>query len=299
VPGTCVQLDPSVDDDAAFLRAGTWTVCVEGLLRAAVPAYRLSVQVGDDSCLGDGWDPDPEDDADRDGLADACDPDDDDDGAPDDDDDCPLVPNGPASPTLTTGKDGWIRAWLVAGPFTGLEPGEGGTCGPADAPVVGTVDDADAVPALGDPAGTSTWRAAFGQAATVDLPGLLGGRAPREAVAVAWVHSAAEQAVELALGTDDGHAAWVNGALLDRDPSCHGVSTDAFRYPVTLPAGWSRVTVRVRDTGGGWGLRARFLDAAGQPLTDLEVSLAADTSWHDDQGDRDGDGIGDVCDDTP
>jgi hypothetical protein len=57
--------------------------------------------------------------------------------------------------------------------------------------------------------------------------------------------------------------------------------------------------VKVYDGGGGWGLRLRVRDADGVPMTDVNTSLSGPQTWRDDQGDLDGDGLGDVCDTTP
>jgi hypothetical protein len=81
--------------------------------------------------------------------------------------------------------------------------------------------------------------------------------------------------------------------------SCQGVGTDQFRLDVDLIEGWNLLMVKVRDRGGGWGLRARLKTRDGDPLRDLLVSLAGPTPWRPDQSDGDGDGLGDVCDPTP
>ena len=44
----------------------------------------------------------------------------------------------------------------------------------------------------------------------------------------------------------------------------------------------------------------RVYEADGAtPMTDLEVSVAGAQPWEDDQGDLDGDGLGDLCDLEP
>lgn len=299
--GTCVRLDPATVDGARFLRPGTYAVCVEGLFRTEVAAYRLTVEVGDDSCLAEGFDPPPELDPDDDGLADDCDSDDDGDGVPDDDDNCRLVPNAGTGVPATTSRDGWIRQWLVAGPFVGLAAGSGGSCEPSATPVVDATDDGLAEPALGDSTSVGVWLPWLltGDSSQIDFRERWQPSAPREVVAVVWVRSPDARDAVLAYGADDGSRAWLNGVALASDPTCHGVVTDGILRTVRLEAGWNRLTVRVRDTGGGWGLRARFKAPAGVPMTDLEVSLSAEGSWVAGPSDRDGDGVGDVCDDTP
>lgn len=296
--GACATIDPTDDDHARYLHAGTYAVCVEGLFRSPVPAYRLSVEVGDDSCLSGGTTSNPKDDLDGDGLANPCDGDDDGDGVADLADNCPSVSNGGASAGFTTARDGWIRQWLIAGPFTGNAVGPGGSCDPSPVSLIGE-DDATTIPSLGADAGVFPWRAWISIVDAIDFASVYSASGDRESYAAVWVRVPSARDGVLAYGADDGSAAWLDGISLGSDPTCHGVTTDDLELPVTLNEGWHRVLFKVRDHSGGWGLKARFKTTAGAPMTDLEVSLAADASWYDDQADHDGDNLGDVCDPTP
>ncbi len=296
--GECAAIDPTSDDHARYLHAGTYAVCVEGLFRSAIPAYRVSVEVGDDSCLSGGTTSNPKDDLDGDGLANPCDGDDDGDGVADLADNCPNMSNGGSSAGFSTARDGWIRQWLIAGAFTGNPVGPGGSCDPSVASLIGD-DDATTVPALGAAAGAQTWRAWIAAADAIDFSTVFSASADRESYAAVWVYAPTARDGVLAYGADDGSAAWLDGASLGVDPTCHGVVTDDLELPVSLAQGWHRVLFKVRDHGGSWGLKARFKSTAGAPMTDLEVSLTADATWYDDQNDGDGDGVGDVCDPTP
>jgi len=91
---------------------------------------------------------------------------------------------------------------------------------------------------------------------------------------------------------------WIDDAVVLEVSGCQGTVEDMYTAEVTLPAGWSRLLVKVRDQGGLWGNYLRFLDG-GEPVTDLELSLSPDGSWTDDQADTDGDRTGDACDDAP
>ncbi len=297
----CVSLDPSEAEGVQYLEAGTYAVCVEGLFLTAVPAYRLVVEVGDDSCLEGGFNPPAELDADGDRVADVCDSDDDNDGLPDTNDNCPLVPNSGTSAGFDTAREGYLRQWLVAGPFTGLSAGPGGSCAPSEAAVAHESDDGLAEPAVGDPTTAGTWTLWMlrGSNTAIDFNERLTSSTPNEALAISWVWSATEREVRLAYGADDGSRAWLNGELLGTDPTCHGVNTDSLVHDVTLLAGWNRLAIRVRNTGGGFGLKARFKTLGGSAITDLLVSPSADGTWVPDQSDRDGDGVGDVCDSSP
>ncbi|MCB9664583.1 MAG: hypothetical protein H6732_10765 [Alphaproteobacteria bacterium] len=300
-PDACVEIDPKDEEDARFLSPGRYTVCVEGLFRTTVDAYRVTLVVGDDSCLQGAFEAPPEEDPDGDGLANACDPDDDGDTVLDTADNCPLARNGGGASGFQTSGSGWIRQWLLAGPHVGLPAGSSGGCDPSDAPLLDPTDDAFALPELGDAAGAEgTWRAVLLPSGdnSLDLAKLVKSGTPREIFAAAWVDVPAEQDVLVAYGADDGSRLWVDDQLLGSDATCHGVVTDAFQHQVHLTAGWHRILVKVRDQGGGFGMRLRLKTPGGDPLSGWEVSLAP-RPWIDFQGDKDGDGIGDVCDATP
>ena len=160
------------------------------------------------------------------------------------------------------------------------------------------LDDGDAWPVLGTSAGSFDWTLTLQTETTLDFLEHYGTTTPREAYAATWVRSDTTQDVVLSVGADDGVNAWVNDAQVLNIASCQGVVLDDFAANVTLHEGWNRLLFKVRDNGGQWGLAARFLDANGDPVEGLETSWGPQT-WSDDQTDTDGDGIGDVCDDTP
>jgi hypothetical protein len=117
---------------------------------------------------------------------------------------------------------------------------------------------------------------------------------PREVFMFAWVHSETERTATLAVGSDDGMRAWVNGEFIFEVSSCQGANIDQFQSSVTLTAGWNRLLLHIRDGGGGWSAYARFLDN-GVPITNLQVSLTDSGTLTDVQNDADGNGIGDMC----
>jgi len=302
LPGAaCPAIDPTTNTWARYLTAGTWTVCVEGALGAVVPSYVLAIETADSCDDLPPLVPDPGQDFEGDGVADVCDPDDDDDGVDDDLDNCPEAPNGPEQPfPWGTADDGFINLWGVLGPFvTGVTPG---SCEPSPDSFTGA-DDAEAAPAVGDRVDDLPWFAAFsrpGRSAVVRFTDWFAVDAPREAYAMTWLRVDEARDAELALGSDDGHAVWLNGESVGVDAGCHGVGTDAFRYPVQLEAGWNRLLIKVYDGGGGWGLIARLYEADGEtPMTDVDASIGGPEPWADDQTDGDGDGIGDLCDVHP
>jgi len=288
----CAIIDPVAEPGARFAAAGAWSACVRGLLGGEVPAYTLDVESGDSA----GYDLPLSStaDFDGDGLIDDCDGDRDGDGLDNLEDNCPDVPNGPTNIPPTVDESGFVRHWLLIGPFT--EGSSPDSCLPTDTDYLG--DDDAAQPALGDAAGDLSWGVHIsgdGRLELVDDFGFVD--APREVYAAVYVYAEEARSVRLALGPDDGARAWLADEVVLEVASCQGTNVDQFQAPVTLAAGWNRLLLKVYDQGGGWGTYARFLDDDGAPVVGLELSLSPGGAWDFDQTDSDGDGVGDACDD--
>jgi cysteine-rich repeat protein len=300
--GDCPAIDPDTDTWARYLAAGEYAVCVEALLDGVVSTYSLTVSTVDSCTDLEPLEPDPSQDLEADGIADVCDPDDDNDGVDDTEDNCPDAPNGPDQPfPWTTADDGFVNLWLILGSFVdGVTPG---SCEPSPDDFASDGLDAEAGPVLGDVTGELSWFAdhyAPGGSAVVRFTDWFSPDAPREAYAFTWIYAPSDRDASLAIGTDDGHKIWLDGEVIGTDAGCHGVGVDAFRYPVSLDAGWHRVLIKVYDGGGGWGLVVRFYETDDEtPMTDLGLSIGGPQEWTDNQGDADGDGVGDFCDPQP
>jgi hypothetical protein len=91
------------------------------------------------------------------------------------------------------------------------------------------------------------------------------------AFAVAYVHSDVRRPARVWIGSDDGHAVWVNGKLGEKRPTTRGFTFDDDFCDVELVPGWNRVLVKVHNGAGEWGFLARITDPAGRPL-DLRAS---------------------------
>lgn len=290
----CPELDPTRQANARFVDAGTWAVCVTGVLGREVPTYTLDVQTGASCDLEDvPWR--LEDDPDQDGLPDFCDDDDDNDGIPDAEDNCPRVPNAGEPVELFPAADGWLRTWLVVGPLEGVSSTDG--CLPT--PDRLGEDDAVAEIAAGVVVENRSWVPWTSDNDRLALGSRLGGSAPRENYLALWVRSqTGPRDLTLSIGPDDGSRVWWDETVVLEDRRCQGTAVDRNEVPVSLGDGWHRLLVKVYDQGGGWGLYARFKEGE-VGVTDLDISLQEGGLWAPDQTDSDGDGIGDICDDEP
>jgi len=280
------------------MEGGAWALCVSGHLAGPVPQYALSVELGDDTCALPDLPFTTDDDPDADGVPDVCDEDDDGDGVSDGDDDCPAAPNGGDELDLAVDGEGFVRDWLMAGPYT--DHPTTGDCRPSEDQILEGDDDGAAIPELGEWAGEGiAWFVFRSNRRRIRFLDAIAGPTDREVYAAVWVYSESERDAVVAIGPDDGAFVWINGEQVIDVASCQGTNVDQFQADVTLLAGWNAVLTKVRDHGGGWGMFFRFLDVDGAPITDLGVSLSADGLWAPEQGDVDGDGAGDVCDQAP
>ncbi|MHC4958103.1 MAG: tetratricopeptide repeat protein [Planctomycetota bacterium] len=91
------------------------------------------------------------------------------------------------------------------------------------------------------------------------------------AFAVAYLHSDSRLAARVWIGSDDGHAVWVNGRLGEKRPLTRRFTFDDDFCDVELVPGWNRVLIKVHNGAGEWGFLARITDRAGRPL-DLRTS---------------------------
>jgi len=290
----CAWIGPE-ETSARYLSAGEYFICVAGLFDAEVPVYRLALEVGDDSCSLTDIVPTDDEDVDLDGLADPCDDDIDDDGLLNESDNCPRISNGPGSTPPTPNDEGYLGTWLILAPFTDVtSPYD---CMPDLDERLG--NDATATPELGDEVDGLIWQARIERDDQMLFhEWYVGVTTPREVYVVSYIYSSTQRSVDLAIGHDDGARIWFNHQFLAEDAICQSAVADDYLYPVTLDAGWNTLQILVHDRGGNWALFARFKDGS-TPVTDLNLSLIPDTGQVFDQSDDDGDGIGDVCDESP
>lgn len=78
---------------------------------------------------------------------------------------------------------------------------------------------------------------------------------------------------ELALGSDDGYKAWLNGEQVAALSVCRGSKPDQERHPVKLRQGENRLLLKVFQDSGGFNCWVRFRAVGGAPLSDLKVRL--------------------------
>ncbi len=172
------------------------------------------------------------------------------------------VPQG----TLQTGR--WITSWLLCGPFPLQAVSE---TEPEFEHLPGY--ETDFLNAHGGETnlnvregqvenfkdGSATWVRYASPDSIVDLDAAVSKKDAVLAYAYAEIESPKEQIYLLALGTNDGGTAWLNGKKVWDHPQGRGLKTDDDLVPVALRKGNNRLLLKIEERGNRWEFCARFL----------------------------------------
>lgn len=202
----------------------------------------------------------------------------------------PPVGVGPHRPDA----DGFLRTFLVCGPFPNVGDRESGFEGLRADWLVGQGGESRIRPSKGmkhtvifppnpnwkEGQAEVTWVGAQSGKPLFGLEGLLlpergiGVSPPQNVVgyAACALLSSRDEAATLAVGSDDGHKAWLNGTCVGEYPAHGGARKDAQRYPVRLRRGENHLLVKVDQSFGGYGFYLRFL-RGDAPVTDIITYL--------------------------
>ncbi|MBI4880410.1 MAG: terpene cyclase/mutase family protein [Planctomycetes bacterium] len=157
------------------------------------------------------------------------------------------------------------REWLVAGPFAG-------TPGQDDALLIDHISEADARGAANKKAGKKKWFAYLSDEDSVDLQKAGAGQDWTATYAFTWVVSPVEQEVLLWLDSDDGIRVFHEGQLVLDDHHHDGKSDMSVR--LALPAGRSRLLLKVENIGYYCRFKARFAGPEGEELEGLATDIS-------------------------
>jgi hypothetical protein len=117
-----------------------------------------------------------------------------------------------------------------------------------------------------------THRAVGGAIGLVELYGPAEYLAQCVAYAACTITSPCERHVQMRFSCDDDAIVWLNQRQVWRHDGPRGVHWDSDVVPVCLPAGDSRILMKVYNRGGQWGFFMRFTDLDGKPLDNLTFS---------------------------
>lgn len=178
---------------------------------------------------------------------------------------------GADSPHQPSGT--YLRQWLLCGPFSAPAIVAGAPGQPIrhglDVDFLEAVGgESGARPQAGQTvthaAGTASWRVHEAADEVIDLDAAVATRSEVAAYAFCTVECDTEQNAVLAIGSNDGVRAWLNGERVWSNPLGRLLKKDEDRIPVRLKAGRNSVLLRIEELGGTWAFCCRFLpfDAA-------------------------------------
>ena len=161
-------------------------------------------------------------------------------------------------------QDGFIKAWLLCGPFDGADVHGRDLLG----------GEAQARPEPGAVSGERIWGVYRSAGPVIDFAAkdMFGERQDCAIYAGTWVRSSSDMVASLWLGSDDGAKAWLNGEPIHDNPTVRPVTRDSDKIDgLQLKAGWNFLLCKVSQGAGKWGLCTRFVDAHGRPLQGIGI----------------------------
>ena len=166
---------------------------------------------------------------------------------------------------------GVVPAWYVLGPFQDTEGKMLDAVFPPDRET-----DLNAVYRV--KFGSARWRVRETTCGVLGLTSLYGEQKGVEKCldyALCDVTSPKPQTVQMRICSDDDACVRLNGKEVYRFEGSRGLEYDTDVVPIALPAGRSRIEVKIYNRAGMWGLFMRFTDLDGQPLEGLRFSPTA------------------------
>ncbi len=203
-----------------------------------------------------------------------------------------------AGASLAPDGEGFVRDWLVSGPWPSYQVGDRGqgldtdflkTEGTA-LPFPGKAEAAEFVADWGvlvagvgsvnewgfktNTAFDAKWTPIHSDKGVIRLSGRF---TPIDdyfvAYAACYVHSPREMPARIAVGSDDDHKVYLDQNLVGRAESSQDILPGQFKYDVVLPKGVSRLLFKLQDRTGGCGFCVQLTDRGGMPLEGVSISL--------------------------
>jgi hypothetical protein len=150
---------------------------------------------------------------------------------------------------LLTDKDSNVDVIRLPGLYTDFLQADGGEA--KVRPVAGQV--------VSFPGGSCTWKRYLSPDDAVDLDVAISKEDRVAAYAYCEVDSPNSQVGALALGSNDGARAWLNGEPILDCPGARGLQMDHNLVPVALRQGRNSLLLKIEERGNRWGFACRFL----------------------------------------
>ena len=157
--------------------------------------------------------------------------------------------------------EGFIVAWLLAGPYT--EQGKNGS----------DLFEVAFGPEKAD--GQAEWRPVTvppsGRTGLVEMDKIFGGN-DRAAYLKTGVDSSKEQDAVLEIGSDDGVKVWLNGQVVHANNATRPCSPGQDKVNVKLKQGSNTLLMKITQGGGEWSACCRLVAPGGKPLDGVSVA---------------------------
>lgn len=174
-------------------------------------------------------------------------------------------------------EQGYIRQWLVLGSFGGVDRDQ-----ILSHDFVG--GEKKLSPREGEELSGKKWKIHTATQAFLDLREALSGETLENVAGymAIYVHSPRARdiildtpdMVDLAIGSDDGVRAWLNGEEILTSHAVRPWLADQEKVKgVKLQKGWNLLVLKISQFEGDWKASARFLTSSGLPVTDLEYAI--------------------------
>jgi len=82
--------------------------------------------------------------------------------------------------------------------------------------------------------------------------------------AVTWIRADRPRRVMLEFGVDDSARIWLNDERVWDRRTNHGMAPAQYHTPLDLRPGWNRLTIKVTNDGGPYGLVAELVEHGGR-----------------------------------
>jgi len=175
--------------------------------------------------------------------------------------------NGVRVDTTAIGaKIAFIKDWHIIGPF----PNKNNTGWEAEYPPEKEIDFHESYKGKGDK--KVKWRLVRSQANRVGLDRLYPFEEQAIAYAVSFVYAPAQRNAFIALGSDDGVAAWVNGERIGADNALRSANAFQDAFPIILKKGWNTIMLKITQNAGDWGFYCSIVDSQLQNIPQLQCT---------------------------
>lgn len=197
-------------------------------------------------------------------------------------------------------EKGFVRDWLVSGPYPNYQKSDGSTTGFATDYLLDAGGESFAFPQAGERrsvefvadkskliagqgsvnewgktetfAADATWRKVrYGQPIPVLDAAYPGVADYFVQYALAYFTAEREETVKIAVGADDHHVVWVNDVRLGGKESSQAASPGTFNYWVKLRKGRNKILFKLVEVGGGCAFCVQILEKEGKPVPGIVI----------------------------